>query len=138
MPSRKIEDCHIILKNAWDEAEKKWDEVYPDKPKPFLTCTYRPNSEQNDLYAEGRENKNPKKTNAKAGESPHNFKPSFAFDIAFLPDAKSKKLDWTPSLFADFYQIISEIEPQIEWGGSWRNFKDRPHFQLKNWKTYKK
>lgn len=138
MASRKINDCHIILQNAWQKAEAKWSELYPDRPKPFLTCTFRPNAEQNALYNEGRINKNPKKTNAKAGESPHNYAPSYAFDIAFLPNDKPTQLDWNPRLFFDFNKVISEIEPRIEWGGSWASFKDNPHYQLKNWKEYLK
>lgn len=136
MASRRIQDCHPILENAWQLAKKEWDKLHPEKPEPFLTCTYRPNDEQNALYDEGRKNKNPKKTNAQAGQSPHNFEPSLAFDIAFLPHGITKQLDWTPSLFADFFQIISKIEPKVEWGGSWKKFKDRPHYQLKDWKTY--
>lgn len=134
MVSRKIEDCLSILRNAWALAEKKWDEQYPDRPKPFLTCTYRSNEEQTALYNQGRINKKRKVTNAKAGQSPHNYKPSFAFDIAFI--SLEKKLDWNPRLFFDFNKIIKEIEPQIEWGGSWVSFKDNPHFELKNWKEY--
>jgi hypothetical protein len=33
-------------------------------------------------------------------------------------------------LFKDFAQIICR-NPYIEWGGNWKKFKDRPHFQFK-------
>jgi peptidoglycan L-alanyl-D-glutamate endopeptidase CwlK len=136
MASRKIDDCIPTLKNAWRLAEKKWEEQYPERPKPFLTCTYRSNEEQNDLYNQGRINKKPKVTNAKGGQSPHNYTPSFAFDIAFI--TIEKKLDWNTRLFSDFSKLISEIEPKMEWGGSWVSFKDNPHFELRNWKDYLK
>jgi peptidoglycan L-alanyl-D-glutamate endopeptidase CwlK len=29
--------------------------------------------------------------------------------------------------------MVSDV---VEWGGSWKSFKDAPHFELKNWKTY--
>jgi len=54
-----------------------------------------------------------------------------AIDIAFI---KNNKCDWSVSLFKEFWEIINKIEilKSIEWGGNWKNFKDYPHFQIKN------
>lgn len=136
MASRKIGDCHLILQNAWVAAEKKWDELYADRPKPFLTCTYRSVDEQNELYRQGRENDKPRVTNAKGGQSAHNYFPSMAFDVAFIK--LDRTLDWNNRWFSDFAKIICEIEPRIEWGGSWVSLKDNPHYQVKGWKEYVK
>ena len=45
--------------------------------------------------------------------------------------------DWPLyELIADaFAQAASELDVDIRWGGSWVNFRDGPHYQLK-WKDY--
>lgn len=129
MASRKKEDLRLILSDAFDKAAAKYLELYPNEPQPFLTCTHRPDEEQDQLFKQV-----PKVTNAKAGQSPHNYLPSFAFDIAFLKPDKS--LDWSTINFKRFADIITSISDKIEWGGNWKSFKDRPHFQLKDWERY--
>ena len=78
MASRKIDDLHPVLAYAFGKAEANWRAQYPDAPRPFLVCTNRPNEEQDALFRA-----KPKLTNARAGESPHNYLPSLAFDVAF-------------------------------------------------------
>lgn len=127
MASRDKKDLRIELVNAYNEASDLYKLLYPKLPQPFITCTYRSNDEQNMLY-----NKVPKVTNAKAGQSPHNYNPSFAFDIAFI--TVDNKISWNSKYFELFAKCIkSDV---VSWGGSWINFKDAPHFELKNWKTY--
>jgi peptidoglycan L-alanyl-D-glutamate endopeptidase CwlK len=110
---------------AYDKAARYYADLNPTAPQPFITCTHRTNEEQEQLFKQ-----RPKVTNARAGQSPHNYKPSYAFDIAFI--GLNKKLDWSPELFKNFAEIITVIEPQVEWGGNWK-FKDSPHFEVKNW-----
>lgn len=131
MASRKKEDLHLILGIAYEKAVAKYAELYPNESKPILTCTYRPNDEQDKLFLQV-----PKVTNAKAGQSPHNYLPSFAFDLAFVKPDKS--LDWSIVNFKNFADILTAIDTRIEWGGSWLKFKDNPHYQLKDWKTLRK
>jgi peptidoglycan L-alanyl-D-glutamate endopeptidase CwlK len=131
MPSRDTNDLHPILRNAYYKAIDVYKVNYPNDPQPFVTCAFRSNDEQTKLY-----NTKPKVTNAKAGESPHNYKPALAFDIAFV--GLNKKLDWNKELFGKFADILEVIEPRIEWGGAWKSFKDAPHFELNGWKSYKK
>lgn len=131
--SREKKDLHSELVSAYELACTKYNELYPNDPKPFLTYTHRTNEEQNKLYAQGRTEKGKIVTNAKGGESPHNFLPSFAFDIAFI---SGKTLSWDKKHFKKFADIIKEISTGIEWGGDWR-FVDVPHFELKAWKQFK-
>lgn len=123
--SRDINDCILPLQQAWKEAVLQWQEKYPDLPKPFLTCTHRTNAEQDELYAIGRTKPGSRVTNARAGQSPHNSLPSKAFDVAFI--RLDKKLDWSPELFEKMARILMPLG--VEWGGSWKKFKDRPHFE---------
>lgn len=132
MASRNIQDLDIELADAFNKTLAKWLEVYPKLPVPFLTCTHRPNAEQNQLYASGRTVKGKILTHAKAGQSPHNYLPAMAYDIAFK-NAKGE-IDWSEHLFAKFAQLLSGISTQVVWGGSWQGFKDYPHFELSNWK----
>jgi len=129
MPSRKKEDLHQILRDAYEKAELKYSEIYQNASKPFLTCTYRSGEEQEQLFKQV-----PKVTNARAFQSPHNYLPSLAFDLGFLKSDKS--LDWSIINFKNFADILTSIDTRIEWGGSWIKFKDNPHYQLKGWKTF--
>ncbi len=129
MPSRDIQDLHPILKGAYSKAIDMYKVKYPNEPQPFTTCTYRSEDEQNKLY-----NSTPKVTNAKGGESPHNFRPALAFDIAFI--GLNKQLVWDSKYFKMFADILELADARVEWGGEWIKFKDNPHYQLENWKHY--
>jgi peptidoglycan L-alanyl-D-glutamate endopeptidase CwlK len=133
--SRDKKDLHSELVTAYEYACEEYSKLYPSDPKPFLTQTHRSNGEQNKLYAIGRTEKGKIVTNAKGGESPHNFLPSMAFDIAFI--TLTKQLSWDKKYFKKFADIIKSKFPQVECGIDWR-FVDPPHFELKAWKTLKK
>lgn len=86
------------------------------------TRTY---AEQNLLFKKGRfGNPPPKVTNARGGQSNHNF--GIAWDIGIF-EANGAYLGESP-----LYQKAAEVGliEGIEWGGSWQTFKDRPHYQL--------
>ena len=82
--------------------------------------------EQMALWAQGRTQPGPRVTNAKGGQSYHNF--GLAVDLC--PDALQMvpKLqpDWRPEAFE---LLGSEAFAQgLEWGGRWKS-PDRPHVQ---------
>ena len=130
--SRKISDCVPELQEAWYYGRDEWQKRYSSLPVPFLTCTFRSNTEQGILYKQGRTKPGAIVTWAKPGNSPHNFTPSYAFDVAFLTPQKT--LDWDEELFRLFADILKERQ-HVEWGGNWaRGKKDFPHFQIKNWR----
>jgi peptidoglycan LD-endopeptidase CwlK len=86
--------------------------------------TFRTNDEQDALYAQGRTLPGSKVTNAKGGQSYHNY--GLAFDAAPLNDDLT--IDWKTTLK---YLKMGEIGESVglEWGGRWK-FKDQPHFQF--------
>lgn len=133
MASRDKKDLNPTLVQAYDMACVEFKRLFPNDPQPFITCTYRSDEEQNALYEQGVKDPAHKVTNAKGGESPHNYNPSFAFDIGFITN--DKKMDWTPSLFKKFATCIENISSVVEWGGGWVHMPDAPHFQLKNYKS---
>jgi hypothetical protein len=150
MASRNKTDLYRPMIDVWDYVITVWKIRYANLPQPLLTCTYRSGVEQNELYARGRtvltEVVNGKKvkvrkvTNAKSMESPHNIFPSMAFDVAFWDETK-KSLDWSDHLFEKFWHIINEekrFDGVVTWGGNFKSIQDRPHFEYKDWKDFKK
>ena len=135
MASRSEFDLIDSLRISYKKAEKIFNEQNKEI-NVFLTCTLRDKEEQAKLYAQGRTASGKIVTNAKPGQSPHNFNKSFAFDIAFI--GLDKKLKWTPSLFKQFADLIKSIDNTIVWGGDFKTLSDAPHFELKNWKTLAK
>ena len=132
MASRRIEDLHPYLAAAYKKTAAEFDIAFPGLSKPFITCTYRSKEEQNDLFSQGRTKPGNKITNAKGGESLHNYYPSYAFDIAFV-SGKEGKIDWSEDLFKKFAGIFCRNQC-LEWGGNWKTFKDTPHFGFKGFK----
>jgi peptidoglycan L-alanyl-D-glutamate endopeptidase CwlK len=146
MASRSKKNLNEILVDAYEKACEEYAMVYPNLPQPFLTCTFRPNDEQAELFHrphDGKDNNNngiiddrsEKVTQAEPGESPHNYDPAPAFDIAFI-NPLTQKLDWNPSNFKLFADIITRIQPLIFWGGHFKSFNDAPHFELRGWRKY--
>jgi peptidoglycan L-alanyl-D-glutamate endopeptidase CwlK len=131
--SRLMEDLHPQLQTAYKRAEKIFNERHNDVHV-IVVCTFRNGAMQNLYFT-----KRPKISNAKAGESPHNYYPSLAFDIAFVKVGK-RELDYSPKLFKEFWDIINSdpLNKDIECGLNWKNFKDAPHYQLINWKQLAK
>lgn len=87
-------------------------------------------AEQQAIYDKGRKTSGPIVTNAKPGSSYHNY--GLAIDLVRLD---GDKVDWNYDMahllpYANRHNIV--------WGGSWKSFKDKPHFEKTfgyNWKT---
>ena len=140
--SRKTEHLHPDLVRVWLEAGKRWEAK--GGANVFLTCTHRNNEAQTELYEQGRTKRGAVVTWAKAGQSPHNYLPSFAFDVAFRK-SDGKALDWGRTNFINFahlfMQVADEMGVLITWGADWNNDRkqdltktDLPHFELRNWR----
>ena len=110
--------------------------------------TTRTIEEQNELYSQGRTklyDKNGKRlgkvTQAKGGESIHNY--HLAFDIVLLYDKNGDGTFETASWTIDEHwdRVVSYFKSKgYEWGGDWKSFKDKPHFEKNfgfDWKTLK-
>lgn len=102
-----------------------------------FTHTLRTFAEQDALYAQGRTKKGSKVTNAKGGQSYHNY--GLAIDIALLVDKDGDgsfetaswdtKTDFDGDKKADWQEIVAIFKRYgYEWGGDWK-FVDAPHFQ---------
>lgn len=95
----------------------------------LVTFTFRSKATQTALYAQGRTAPGKIVTNAKAGDSFHNY--GLAFDI--VPLKPNGAADWdtsTPAAKARWARI-GEIGRSLglRWGGDWHSIKDLPHFE---------
>jgi len=130
MESRKLTDLHPTLQPI---AAKFLERCKAAGLNILITCTYRDGAEQERLYAKGRTTPGPKVTNARAGQSKHNttlngVPASEAFDIVPLVNGKA---EWSAK--HPHWAIAGKIgqELGLEWAGTWRTFKEFPHFELK-------
>lgn len=83
---------------------------------------FRSNERQNTLYAQGRTTPGQIVTNAKAGESLHNY--GVAVDFVFRKEGYNASEELWETL-----GLVGKSQG-FEWGGDWKKFKDRPHFEL--------
>lgn len=125
--SRRIEDLHPELQVR---ANKLIALCAASGIKITVTATLRDIEFQNSLYAKGRTTPGPKVTNAKGGDSFHNY--GYAFDVVPVVDGNAV---WgTSGKDGELWRRVGELGKAcgLEWGGDWVSFKDLPHFQYTN------
>jgi peptidoglycan hydrolase-like protein with peptidoglycan-binding domain len=119
-------DTQSELLPAVDRACKALIEIAGIAGFPIkVTDAYRSFEEQDELYAIGR-TKDPDKpvvTNAKGGESYHNFR--VAFDVVFIDGEGGVSYEGEWDKLGRIGKLLG-----LEWGGDWSSFPDRPHFQM--------
>lgn len=97
------------------------------------TRTY---AEQNALYAQGRTVGGRIVTNARGGQSNHNF--GIAFDVGIFNggaynEGRNAKED---KQYSDLAALVKQRLPGVlAWGGDWRSIVDKPHYELPTGKT---
>ena len=92
----------------------------------IITSTYRDAESQNALYAQGRTIPGKIVTNAKGGQSFHNWK--VAFDFCPIVNGKPQWAD--TALFTKCGGIAESVG--LEWAGRWVKFKELAHCQYTN------
>lgn len=116
---------------AWIEAQA----AMPNNVKIIISQGYRTFAESDALYAQGRTKPGQIVTNAKAGQSYHNY--GLAIDMLMTTNSKE---DW---VVGPNWMKVAEIMKKHgwTWGGDFKgDFKDNPHFEKTfgyNWKTLK-
>lgn len=135
-----LERIDLLLPKLRNEAKSIYAEIC-EALKGRAICrfsfTLRTFAEQNDLYAQGRTKSGKIVTNAKGGQSYHNY--GLAIDIVLLKDTDGNgtfdtaswetNVDFDGDGVADWREVVNIFKRYgWEWGGEWR-FKDDPHFQ---------
>lgn len=127
MSSRSLDDLHPIFRpmaRAFVAAAMAADlEV-------LIYCTLRDSAEQNELYAHGRTKPGPIVTNARGGQSAHNY--GMAFDG--VPMLHGKPMwDQSHPLWKTYGEMAAAAG--AEWAGTWISFVEFPHVQHPQWKV---
>ncbi len=149
MPSRRLSDLVPALQAGWEALSKDFHAAYPGW-KAVVVCTYRPPEEQLVLFAKGRRKRTDgtwfvedaeKVVTYKDGtklRSRHNDFPARALDIEIFTPAGDKFWDTRSRGIAEHedgtnpWAWLMDHAPRfgLENGGSWKTFRDFPHFQL--------
>lgn len=94
-------------------GEIRLAEAYPDRIlKVRVTSTYRDAEMQDSLYAKGRTAPGRKVTNARGGDSWHQYR--CAWDVVVWVDGR---ITWEP----EYYRLLGEVAKDmgLTWGGDW-------------------
>ena len=106
-------------------AEQWLGKLETAKREVLITSGYRSKADQDLLYAQGRTKPGKVVTNARGGQSLHNY--GVAFD--FCPcDDKGNCLWADPKKFKEYAAVGKMVG--FEWGGEWASFPDPPHLQF--------
>lgn len=123
---RDIKQCHPRLQKLADElvtaCERKGLKIK-------ITECLRTAAEQDSLYAQGRTKPGNRVTNARGSSYSSMHQWGVAFDFC-RNDGKGAFNDDD-----GFFKKVGIIGQTLglEWGGSWKSIKDKPHFQLPDW-----
>lgn len=91
-----------------------------------LTNGLRTMEEQEKLYQQGRTTKGGVVTNARPGNSKHNY--GAAVDVAIINDKGQPSWPDDNELWEKIGIVGESLG--LRWGGRWKGFTDRPHFEL--------
>ena len=134
----RIELMHPTIR---EQLKKDYLEINKNLPKGVrlrFTQTLRTIKEQDDLYAQGRTKKGKIVTNAKGGQSIHNW--GLAFDIVILLDKDNNGTFESVSWEVDKHwkRVVDFFKSKgWTWGGEFKSLYDAPHFEYTQGKTWK-
>jgi peptidoglycan L-alanyl-D-glutamate endopeptidase CwlK len=142
---KTLERIQLLHPKLRDEASELYDEIVAALSGSAMcrfAYTLRTFAEQDALFAQGRTKPGKIVTNAKGGQSYHNY--GLAIDIVLILDKDKNgsfetaswdtKSDFDGDKKADWMEVVQIFKRYgFEWGGDWK-FLDLPHFQ----KTYGK
>ena len=123
----KIDTLHPLIR---EEVRKLVDvintTVLKSNVKMIVTQGLRTFDEQTKLY-----NQKPKVTNAKAGQSLHNY--GLAFDFCLADGGRTiwdTVKDFDNDKIADWMEVVKVFKAAgYVWGGDFRSIVDKPHFE---------
>ena len=125
MASRDLADLILVVA---DKARAHIAACKDEGIDLLITCTYRSPEEQDKLYAQGRTTPGNIVTNAKGGESFHNYR--IAYDV--VPIRNGKPVWGTTGDDGKLWATVGALGKAqgLEWAGEWKIFKEFPHFQF--------
>jgi peptidoglycan L-alanyl-D-glutamate endopeptidase CwlK len=133
----RIELLHPKLRTEAGEIYKEIEQALKGRAICRFSYTLRTFAEQDALYAIGRTKPGKRVTNAKGGQSYHNY--GMAIDIVLLKDTNGDgtfetaswetNVDFDGDGVADWIEVVNIFKRyEWAWGGNWK-FTDKPHFE---------
>lgn len=133
----RIELLHPKVREEVKAIYKEICEALKGRAICRFAYTLRTFKEQDELFAQGRTKPGKRVTNARGGQSYHNY--GLAVDIVLLVDkdgngtfesaAWDTKTDFDGDKVADWQEVVAIFKRHgWAWGGDWR-FVDPPHFE---------
>jgi len=132
----RIKKAHPKIREELSVYYNECNNLLPKYVRLRFSHVFRSPQEQHALYLQ-----KPKVTNADSWQSIHNY--GLAFDIVLLYDKNGDGTFETASWTIDEHwdRVVSYFKSKgYEWGGDWKSFKDKPHFEKNfgfDWKTLK-
>lgn len=140
----RINEAHPKIRQTLLQQYKEANNLLGKNVRLRFAYVYRSNALQDKLFKQV-----PKVTNAKGGQSIHNY--GLAFDIVLLIDKDNNGTfesaswdtlkDFDGDKVADWMEIVKYFKGKgWTWGGDWKSFKDAPHFEFNfgfDWRTLK-
>lgn len=93
-----------------------------------LICGYRNKLNQERAFASGA-------SRARFGQSPHNFKPAFAFDAIPYPFQGWTKIPPFEEMGKEILDAAKRCGVAVTWGRDFKGLVDYPHFELTGWRN---
>lgn len=129
---QRVAKLHPKVRDEVSKILAEVDEVLTGNADVAISQGLRTFAEQDALYAQGRTVKGSKVTNAKGGQSIHNY--GLAVDFVLKLNGKEvswdTKKDFDNDKQADWMEVVAVFKKYgWVWGGDWRTFKDMPHFE---------
>lgn len=121
----RLNELHPEVRDSAIRAYTKACKITPVGVHPFITECFRSFKRSDELYAQGRTKPGSIVSNAKGGESIHNYK--LALDFCLQINGKTS---WVVD---ENWKKVAQCfkDEGWEWGGDWRSFKDYPHCEKK-------
>ena len=132
----RISKSHPKIRQELLSLYLECNNMLPKGVRLRFAYVFRTPEEQHALFLQ-----KPKITNADSWQSIHNY--GLAFDIVILYDKDGNGTFETASWDDNEYwkTVVNFFKSHgYEWGGDWKKFKDKPHFQKSfgfDWKTLK-
>ena len=126
MDTKSIELLNKLHPSIRQDAIDAYNEAVRRTPvgvHPSITSTLRPFSESQKLYNQGRITPGQIVSNAKPGQSYHNY--GMAIDFCLIINGKAVWDEKNPN-----WKVVVDCFKKrgFSWGGDWK-FKDYPHFE---------
>lgn len=122
----QINTLHPKLRDIALQAYNAAVKATPAGVHPIITQGYRTFAESDKLYQQGRTSPGEIVSNAKAGQSWHNY--GLAVDFALVANGNAIWDQHNPN----WSTVVNAFKMHgFTWGGDWTGFKDYPHLEMK-------